>query len=158
MPRGLGSRVQQAVGQPVQQLRPEVGFHALDELEFPLSPVLRFGVGARRGRHLVIAELGERVSRRPVEHVDDAGGRDARDRTERPIADDGEHDVLEFRGHRAVVVAERQPDLGPGVGAGRQLEVPTSVRPTGAPAEGDLPRGESLLGCVVVDGFEVLSG
>ncbi len=148
------ARVEESVGQPVQQ----VGRHgrSFGEFQLPLTPLLLAAL-TRRRRHLVVAELGDRRAFGVVEQVDGAFGGDSGDGPQRPVTHDGQHDVLEIvRDRAADAVVQRHPHLGAGVRARRQLEMPARVRSAGPSAQRDVVGGQ-VVGCgVVVDGLELL--
>ncbi len=150
----LRARVQEPVGQPVQQAGRRG--RALDELQLPLPPLLLVVLTGRRG-HLVVTELGDRGARGAVEQVDGAVGRDPGHRRQWPVANDGQHDVPQsLRDRPAVTVVQRRSHLGAGVRARGQLQVPAGVRSAGASAQRDVVSGQIVARGVEVDGVELL--
>ena len=165
VPGGRRAGVEQPVGQPVQQIGRPVG--AVGQFQLPFAPpllntvVVRLAIDLRGPcRDLVVAELGQCSAVGSVQHLHGAGGGDPRDRGERLVADDGQHDVPQLVrnivGVGGSVAVERSPHLGARVGAGGQLEVPAGVRPAGAAAQRHMVSGQIMVGSVEVDGVELL--
>jgi len=148
------ARVEQPVCQPVQQ----TGIGPLGQLEFPLAPpLLGFLVALGLGHDVVVAELRHCGAVRRIQHVDSARGRDARDRADRAIAHDRQHDVQQFlRNGVAGLGAERRSHLGPGIRPCGQFDMPAGVGAPGTAAQGHTVGGEIVGRCVEVDGIELL--
>ncbi len=105
----------------------------------------------RPRRDVVVAELGQRLACRVVEHLRVTLGGDPRDRPQRTVADDRQHHIDQLGGHGVGVGGvQRCPDFGARVGPGGQLQVPSGVRAAGAPAQGDLVARQVMCGRVEI--------
>jgi hypothetical protein len=108
-------------------------------------------------RHLVIAEFGKSCAVRRAQHVDGSAGRDPRDRPERAITDDGQHDIAQRLRYVVFVgVAQRFTHFGAGIRSGRQFEVPPGVGASGAPAQSHTAGRQVAAGRVEVNGVELV--
>ncbi len=155
VPGRLGAGIQQPVRQPLQQ----VAVAACREFQLPFAPLLFRAVGVGLCRHLVIAEFGEGSAVRRAQHVDGSAGRDPRNRCERAITDDGQHDVAQrLRYFVFGRVAQRFTHFCAGIRSRRQFEVPPGVGATGAPAQCHVSGRQIAAGRVEVDGVELMRG
>jgi len=93
-----------------------------------------------------------------MDHRDVAGSRDTRDRNQRAVAHDGQHDVEQLFGD--IGGAGTRPECGADLRArlrsGRQFEVPTRIGPAGPPPQRDPPGGQVVLRGVEVHGLQGL--
>ena len=144
-PAGRRTGAKQPVAQLVHQLGVRFG---LGEFELPLTPpLLDFwcigGGGPRRG-DLVVAEFSQHRVVGAVELVDVPRGGYSRDRAQRAVPDNCQHDVHQLGRHIFVALfavavrgTQRCAHLGAGVGSCRQLQVPTGIYTAGATAQRD---------------------
>ncbi len=147
------ARVQQPVGQPVQQ----VAVGRLGQFQLPLAPPLLGLSSSSSARATTWSSQNSATATPsgPYSTSTRAVGRDPRDRAKRAVTHDRQHDIQQVLRH-GVTAVERCPHLRARVRSCRQFEVPTGVGTSGATAQCHMVGCQIMARSVVIDRVELL--
>ena len=132
---------------------------ALDELNFPFPPPLRFCRGHEAlCLHAVVAELGQDRAVGVVQESRATQGLDACDGLQSAAADVNQHVLTQPLRHGVRVASKRLHYFLPLLGSDREFQVPAGVHTAGPPAQGDPLRGQRQSFGIKIDRIQLYVG